>query len=139
MSRAVLTFSPDDAPNQVALLRLVVETPSFSGVGEAWAWIDPIQQFADRLLQFPISNDKPPELIFGYGLQRVDDRVLSLKIIADDQRGTLRVIANVSDYADRMSKLTTHFETHYPDVERFQRQLISMITGQRTEAVLDGS
>ena len=139
MSRAVLSFVPDGGPDQLGRLRLVVETPSFKGDGEAWAWPGLIEDFATALSQYPISGDNPPELRCGFGRLKVEEVVISLSVKAADALGKLDATINISDHFDRESRLRTHFVTHYPDVERFQKQLFALLAGDRDEAVLDGS
>ena len=137
MNRVVISYTPD--ADLVGWLRIDVETPRFKGNGEFWASPSLIKDFADSLSQYPISDENHPELRCGYGQSKVDDVIISLGIKPADALGALKINLNVSDHVDRDSRLQTHFIAHCPNIERFQRQLFSLLAGARDDAVLESS
>ena len=139
VSRATLSFVTDNEPDQLGRLQLAVETSRFSGVGEDWGWPDLLKEFATALSQFPISDEQPPALSLGYDGPEGRIATVSIVIKPADARGTLSACVDVSHHLNADSRLRTTFSTHYPDVERFQRQLRGLAAGDRTDAVLEGS
>lgn len=136
MSQLVLAYTPE-AQDDVSLLDVEVQAAGFAGRGASWTNDVALADFAAALGVYPISADQPAVFEMGFGRLEGDDLVARIEIGPADPLGRLLVQVELSDRNDRWRRVRTTFTTHYPDVERFARQIGKMI-GAGGPATLQG-
>jgi hypothetical protein len=138
MSTLTLEFEAD--PDCEATNRLHVELAGpFAGRG--WCWTDrtSVAAFAAALTAYPIPADRPPRYEMGFNHRKADEPIGWIEVSAHDPRGRLRVRLELAEDLDEWPRVRAEFVTHYPEVERFARQIVQMLDGTRETATLEGS
>jgi hypothetical protein len=97
-----------------------------------------LEELAAQLEAYPIPPDAPVSMRWGYGERLGDDVICKLEVRPADARGNLLVLAELGDDNDRSDRVRLRFFTHYTDIERFRIELMSMISGRRRSAKLEG-
>ncbi|OYP34313.1 hypothetical protein [Rhodopirellula sp. MGV] len=137
--RLQLTAHVDD--DGTADLFAIATSSGFAGQGSAWFNISEIRDFATRIAMYPLqdtveiaggffSDSRPGELVQTH---------LSICVYLLDGRGQLGVRVTLTDphHADAIHSVALEFRTIYNRLERFSRDLLNLVDGRATEAVLE--
>jgi hypothetical protein len=128
-------------PDGDGLWRLWVNvlTDRFSGQGWGWGCLTDINEFASKLTTYPMPAGEPANFQLGYNGLQGNDLMVAVRIAPLGSLGTLEVRAEIADPDDATCRLKAKFFTSYAGLDRFSSQLRRLATGERTEAVLEGS
>lgn len=119
-------------------LSVAVETDRFSGKGGFWVQWQDVKEFGEALGSFPISEDHPITVQWGFDMQEGDDLILRLEVAPADKRGNLAVRFEVADYVEPRSRARGAFLTNYPDLDAFRFQIARLMDGEIENAILNG-
>lgn len=141
--RLQLTLHLDDDGS--ADLFATASANGFSGHGSAWLNIAEIRDFAVGIAEYPLEN---PVAIAGgcYSDSHPGELTqihVSIRVYLLDGRGQLGVRVTLADpfqpddRAAAIHSVALEIRTVYNRMERFSRDLLSLLDGRATEAVLD--
>jgi len=119
-------------------LSVAVETDRFSGKGGFWVQWQDVKEFGEALSSFPISEDHPIAIQWGFDMQENDDLILRLEIAPADNRGNLAVRFEVADYVEPRNRARGAFLTNYPDLDTFRVGIARLMNGEIEKAILNG-
>jgi len=120
------------------------EAPGFAGVGEAYFNTENIESFARSIAQYPLEGTF--EISGGLGERGSGEfqEHLAVRVYAIDRRGHVAVQVRMatSMWSDvkpplQMTAKVEVLTSHEP-LRKFSADLISLLRGTRTEAVLEG-
>jgi len=100
-------------------------------------WQD-VREFGEALAAFPITNDSPVVVQWGFNKQEGDDLILRIEIAPANPRGDLVVRFEISDDYEPRERARASFLTNYPDVEAFRSDIAALMDRKLDEAVLRG-
>lgn len=120
----------------------------FSGRGSAWFNLDQVSDFADALASaFPL--DHPIELKGGYWSKETENLLaqvhLALRFYPIGGRGKLGCqvrLATAMQAYDRPEEqhfVQVELDTYYQELQQFSTDLLNLVSGFASEAVLHGS
>ena len=147
MSKLVLSYRYDASffktnPNQIrddfGLLSVAVETDRFSGKGGFWVQWQDVKEFGEALETYPIREDQPIAVQWGYDMQEGDDLILRIEIAPADKRGNLAVGFEIADDYEPRDRVRGSFLTNYPDLAAFRVGIEQLMNREAEEAVLSG-
>jgi len=142
-NRLTLSYRYDGTPTAInddfGRLEMIVQTETRWGTGGFWVQWQDLHDLAARLSEFPIEPDRPINAQWGYVEDDRSETVLKIEISPANATGALSVRARIADEYDPADHLEAVFEAHYPDLSRFQQQILEMMKGEVSEAILCGS
>lgn len=116
-----------------------VETRDFSGRNGMWVQWQDVTEFAQALAAYPIAADEPIVREWGFGGDGDHEVVTSVSIAPQGRTGGLIVDVYLANYYDLFHRCQTCFQSDYPTLDRFRRDLASMMRREAQTAVLSGS
>jgi hypothetical protein len=138
-----LCFEPDD--DGTGELHVSVRSQGFSGEGSAWFGAERLERFAAALAAYPLTEEARTGLAGGYYKDnRLDEVHVAISAYQIDSAGHLgvrvRVATTVGVSARPQSQHVAEVElqTTYQELERFSREFLEHLAGQREDAVLRG-
>lgn len=111
-----------------------LHSEAFSGRGWFWGAPESLSEFASELTTYPMV--KAPALVLGYDQMEGDDVMLHLSIAPLGNLGVLEARIEIADRADPKCRLQAKLHTSYASIDRFVPQLLALVSGARTDAVL---
>jgi hypothetical protein len=145
MSKLILRYEPDPgffdpklSRDDFGRLSVAVETDHFSGKGGFWVQWQDVSEFCEALRTFPIPEDKPIIMQFGYDKQEGDDLIIRFEIAPADRRGNLAVLFEVADDYKPRDRVRGCFVTNYPDLDAFRTGIAQLMNNEAEEAILTG-
>jgi hypothetical protein len=129
---------PDEIRDDFGRLSVRVETDHFSGKGGFWVQWQEVREFGEALKDYPIRQDRPVVVQWGFDMQEGDDLILRLEIAPADKRGNLAVRFEIADDYDPRQRVRGSFLTNYPDLAAFQVGIAQLIDRKVDEAILSG-
>jgi hypothetical protein len=147
MSSLILQYEYDASffnskPNQIrddfGRLSIAVEADRFSGKGGFWVQWQEVREFGEALDAYPIREDHPVIVQWGFNMQEGDDLILRLEITPADKRGNLAVLFEIADdYAPR-HRVRGSFLTNYSDLAAFRVGIEQLMNCEVDKAILSG-
>jgi hypothetical protein len=134
MDRLTIQVVPDG--DGVWQMHFDLHSDAFSGRGWFWGAPESLSELAAELTTYPLV--KPPELVLGYDQLQGDDVMLLLSIGPLGNLGVLEARVEIADRDDPTCRLKAKFQTSYVSIDRFVPQLLALVSGARTAAVLQG-
>lgn len=142
MARLTLRYRYDGTPEQVlddfGRLTLSVDA-GFCGEGGFWVQWQDVKEFGEKLATYPLVA--PVTAKWGYRMQEGEDLILSVEIGPANRRGDLfvrvEIVDDLHDHGHR-DRVRSSFQTNYPQLETFRREIAQVMDGKATEAVLEG-
>jgi hypothetical protein len=141
--RLQLTAHVDDDGS--ADLFAIATSNGFAGQGSAWFNLSEIRDFATRIAKYPLQD--AVEIAGGYFSDSRPGELaqthLSIRVYLLDGRGQLGVRVTLTDphhAGDRVEavhSVALEIRTIYNRLERFSRDLLNLLDGRATEAVLE--
>lgn len=116
-----------------------VETPDFGGRNGMWVQWQDVKEFGESLAAYPIGRDKPVVGQWGFGDDGRWEIVTRISIAPAGETGALIVELLLANYYDPFFRCQTRFKTDYPALDRFRREIESMMRREAKTAVLSGS
>jgi len=104
-----------------------------------WVQSQDVTEFAQALAAYPIAADEPLVREWGFGGDGGHEIVTSVSIAPEGRTGGLIVDVYLADYYDLFHRCQTRFQTDYPTLDQFRRDLASMMRREAQTAVLSGS
>ncbi|MCR5870268.1 MULTISPECIES: hypothetical protein [unclassified Sphingomonas] len=130
-------FSRDDDDFGWLLARL--QTPDFSGRNGMWVQWQDLTEFAASLSRYPFDAANPAACEWGFGDEAKFTPVTKLSLSAAGVRGGLIADVFLANYYEPANFAQSRFQTDYPSVTEFQRQLERMMRREGSDATLIGS
>lgn len=150
MSRSYLRLRFDDDGDGTGKLLARAEAGGFAGEGGAYFAISEIEEFAKAICTFPLPNkDKRLSIAGGFWSKEpngeLDQEHLGITVFAlDGQRGYIaiqvRIATEVWPGSPPKAKKTANIEvvTTYEPLARFSKDLMALMHGKTSEALLEG-
>lgn len=129
-------FSRDD--DDFGWLAASLRTPQFSGRNGMWVQWQDLSEFAEALSRYPIDAAGPVECNWGFGGEGGYSPVTRVRVRPAAVTGPVAVEVLLADHYQPDDHCRTRFETDYPALLEFQRQLRLMMRREGEEAVLKG-
>jgi hypothetical protein len=146
MAHLRLRFDSDD--DGTGKLLAQVAAGAFAGEGGAWFSIQQIEQFADAIAAYPLTDKPRPELAGGFwerdGSGQLAQELLGISVYPIDHRGHIGVQVRIADALspdirrEKLRRVQLEITTTYEPLRRFSRDLLALIRGNVTEALLEG-
>ncbi len=121
-----------------------VQTERFSGYTDgAEVFGKDLREFAARLRDFPLSNDRPPSLTTGSNWDGLPyEECMRIEITPFDSTGTLLARISLTDVSEgkphqRVNMNSASFHTDYAMLERFAESIERILRDGHGEALLD--
>lgn len=130
-------FSRDDDDFGWLLARL--QTPDFSGRNGMWVQWQDLTEFAASLSRYPFDAANSVACEWGFGEEAEFTPVTRLSFCPAGVTGGLIGDVFLANYYEPANFVQSKFETDYPSVAEFQRQLESMMRREGADATLIGS
>ena len=137
----------DDDGDGTGKLLAQATSGGFSGEGGAWFSIGELQDFAEAIGKFPLSEGNPPTIVGGFWKKgrsgELEQEHLALKIYPIDNRGHLGVQVRIATELwndtrlESQHKVELEIVTSYEPLAKFSRNVKSLVEGRIKEAVLD--
>mgnify|MGYP001596760088 CR=1 FL=1 len=147
MSKLILQYQYDASffntkPNQIrddfGRLSVAAETDRFSGKGGFWVQWQDVKEFGEALETYPIQEDHPVIVQWGFDMQQGDDLILRLEIAPADKRGNLAVSFEIADDYEPRHRVRGSFLTNYPDLTAFRVGIAQLMNREVEKAILSG-
>ena len=145
MNKLVISYKFDPSyfdkklpPDNFGRLSLIVETEKFKGKAGFWVQWQDVVEFGESLNQYPIKQDAPISVQWGFDNQEGDDLIIRLKILPRGSRGELTASIELADDYEPSQRLTVSFRTTYSAVELFRSDIAKLMKREIEEAVLLG-
>ena len=132
MNRLTIRVVPDG--DGVWQIHFELHNEAFSGRGWFWGAPESLSEFASELTTYPLV--KAPALVLGYDQMHGDDVMLLLSIGPLGNLGVLEARIEIADRDDPTCRLKAKIHTSYASINRFVPQLLALVSGVRTDAVL---
>lgn len=118
----------------------------FAGEGAAWVGSEKLEEFAEALSQFPISEKVPPTISGGFWSKvanELSQEHLFIQVYPADGRGHLNVLVRLATEVWPNTQSAQHrvqFEilTGYQALLEFSQALKAVVQGKAEEAILIG-
>lgn len=130
-------FSRDDDDFGWLIARL--QTPEFSGRNGMWVQWQDLTDFAASLSRYPFDAKNPVACEWGFGEEATFTPITKLSLSAAGVSGGLSTDVFLANYYEPANFVQSRFQTDYPSVTDFQRQLESMMRREGSDATLIGS
>lgn len=132
MDKLTIRVVPDG--DGVWQIHFELHSEAFSGRGWFWGAPESLSELASELTTYPLVN--PPALVLGYDQMQGDDVMLALGISPSGNLGALEAKIEIADRDDPECRLKAKLYTSYASLDRFVPQLLAVVSGTRTDAVL---
>ena len=129
-----LTIRVDPNGDGVWQIHFELHNEAFSGRGWFWGAPESLTEFASELTTYPLV--KAPALVLGYDQLQGDDVMLLLSVGPLGNLGVLEARIEIADRDDPTCRLKAKLHTSYASIDRFVPQLLALVSGARTDAVL---
>ena len=129
-----LTIRVDPNGDGVWQIHFELHSEAFSGRGWFWGAPESLSEFASELTTYPLV--KAPALVLGYDQLQGDDAMLLLSVGPLGNLGVLEARIEIADRDDPTCRLKAKLHTSYASIDRFVPQLLALVSGARTDAVL---
>lgn len=129
-----LTIRVDSNGDGVWQIHFELHNEAFSGRGWFWGAPESLTEFATELTTYPLV--KAPALVLGYDQLQGDDVMLLLSVGPLGNLGVLEARIEIADRDDPTCRLKAKLHTSYASIDRFVPQLLALVSGARTDAVL---
>jgi hypothetical protein len=123
-------LEPGKQADDFGRLSIEVETEQFSGRGGFWVQWQDVREFGDALGTFPLAEDNPVTVQWGYDMQEGDDLVLRLEIAPANNRGDLAVRFEIADEDQPDCRVRGRLITNYSDIALFRTEIRSVMDRQ---------
>jgi hypothetical protein len=137
-----------DGDDGTGNLSFQANSNGFAGEGDAWVSTGELQDFADAIAKFPLSEQEPPKLSCGYyksdGSGELVEEHFMLRVYPIDQVGHLGIQVSITselmmnDRPESQHTVTLEITTDSETLLQFSKDLKALLAGRVEEVVLDG-
>jgi hypothetical protein len=141
-----LRFLDDNDGTGKLLARVSVS--GFAGHSGAYVGVDQVATFAKAIAAFPVPADPRPSLVGGFWKKdrsnELEQEHLGIVVYPIDHRGHIGVQVRLADESwnrsrpEAQCRVQVEIITRYEPLRRFSAQLLALVGGTRTDAVLEG-
>lgn len=138
----------DDDQDGTGKLLVRVSAGGFSGEGGAYFVVGKLEDFAEALSVFPLSNERRPSIAGGFWSKELrgtlDQEHLAIQAYPVGLRGQIGVQVRMAtelwgdERPESQNAVRVELLTTYERLARFARELKSLVRGTVEEAVLEG-
>ncbi len=138
-----------DGDDGTGNLSFQANSNGFAGEGDAWVSTGELQDFADSIAKFPLSEQEPPKFSCGFyksdGSRYLVEEHFMLRVYPTDRVGHLGIQVRITPELmtnDRRPEsqhtVTLEITTSYETLLQFSKGLKALLAGRVEEVVLDG-
>lgn len=120
-------------------LALRFESDNFMGSGGFWVQWQDVVRFGEKLAVYPIREEAPVIVQWGYEMHQGDDLIIRIAIAPKNNTGDLLVSVVIANDHDQSQRLHSSFITDYAAIDSFRRDIARMMTDGEHQAVLHGN
>jgi hypothetical protein len=137
-SRLTLSYAFSRDGDDFGWLRADVYTPDFSARNGMWVQWQDLGDFAAELSRYPLTQEAPVTVDWGYGTDRGYESVTKIVIAPRGPTGGLIVSVSLANNNDPTDRCAVRFDTDYPSAARFADALGAMMRREAPSATLAG-